>query len=130
MPNMFNFKKSKYPTFRILKNFHKRNFYFLRNAEWSWVDQENILVTNPGTLDIVTLTGWPQLIFTSADGEQTIEEYVHFIAGKYADNIPDTLDQVIIFQILELESKKLLILTNKKQSLTKEFKMPGLTGAE
>ena len=130
MPNMFNFKKSKYPNFRILKNFHKRNFYFLRNAEWSWVDQENILVTNPGTLDIVTLTGWPQLIFTSATGEKTIEEFVHFIAGKYADNIPDTLDQVIIFQLLELESKKLLVLTNKKQMLPNEFEMTGLTGTE
>lgn len=126
---MFNFKKSKSPSFRILKNFHKRNFYFLRNAEWSWVDPQNILVTHPGTLDIITLTGWPQLIFTSADGEKKIEEFVHFIAGQYADSIPAELDHAIIFQLLDLESKKLVVLTNKKQKLPKEFEKPGLSGS-
>lgn len=127
---MFNFKKSKYPNFRILKNFHKRDFYFLRNAEWSWVDQETILITSPGTQDIVTLTEWPQFIFASADGEKTIEEYIYFVAGQYTDNIPDTLDHTIIFELLELENKNLVILTNKKQALPKEFELPGLTGSE
>ena len=129
-PNMFNFMKSKYPNFRILKNFHKRKFHFLRNAEWSSLDEETILVTSPGTLDIVTLTGWPRFIFAYADGEQTIEEYVYFVAGQYADNIPDTIDHTIIFELLEMENKKLIFLTNKKQMLPKEFEIPGLTGSE
>ena len=102
----------------------------MRNAEWSSVDQETILVISPGTLDIVTLTEWPQFIFASANGEKTIEEYVYFVAGQYADNIPDTLDHTIIFELLELENKNLVILTNKKQMLPKEFELPGLSGSE
>ena len=126
---MFNlFKKSKYPNFRILNNFHKKDFYFLRNAEWSSLDEGNILVTAPQSLEVLTLNNWRRHIFLTAVGEQTIEDYVYFIADQYTSDIPDNLDHVIIFELLELEKKKLIVLTRKKQPLSKEFELPGMGG--
>jgi len=127
---MFNFfkKKNKYPAFRLLSTFYKKDLYFLRNVEWTSVDVENILATDPQTLDVVTLSGWSQFIFMAATGEHTVEEFIYFIADQYTDAIPDTLDHTIIHELLELEKKKLLLLTNKKQTLPKEFELPGMNG--
>lgn len=125
---MFNRKKSKYPDFRILNTFYKRSFYFLRNAEWSWLNQESILVTDPHKLNVVTLTGWHQFIFLSAVGDKTVEEYVYSIADQYAEAIPDTLDNVLVLGIIDLEKKGLIVLVNKKQLLPIEYDLPGLKG--
>jgi len=125
---MFNRKKSKYPDFRILNTFYKRSFYFLKNAEWSWLDEESILVTEPHKLDVITLTGWPRFIFLSATGDKTVEEFVYSVADQFAEAIPGTLDKVLVHELLELESKKIILLTNKKQMLPIEFDLPGLKG--
>jgi hypothetical protein len=127
---MFNFfkKKNKYPGFRLLSTFYKKDYYFLRNAEWTSVDVENTLVTDPQTLDVVTLTGWGQFIFMAANGEQTIEAFVYFLADQYTEAIPETLDHTIIYALLELEKKKLVLLTNKKQAMPAAFELPGMNG--
>ena len=127
---MFKFfkKKGKYPYFRILTSFHRKNFYFLRNAEWASVDAENILVTDPRTLDVLPLSGWSQVVFVSASGEKTIDEFIYFIADRYTGAIPESLDQVIIFELFDLEKKGLILITDKKQTLAKEFDLPGLGG--
>jgi hypothetical protein len=129
MFNLFK-RKNKYPNFRILNSFHKRGFYFSRNAEWSWVDKETILATNPYTLELVTLNNWGQLIFIDADGLHTIESYIYLIAGRYTTGIPTNLDHVIIFELFELEKKGLIVLTSQKQVLAKEFEIPGLGGSK
>ena len=127
MFNLFK-KKNKYPCFRLLSTFYKKDFYFLRNTEWTSVDTENTLVTDPVTLEVITLNGWSQFIFMAAVGKQTIEEFVYFIADQYPGAIPDTLDHSIIYALLELEKKKLVLVTNKKQTLPKEFEQPGMNG--
>ena len=125
---MFNRKKSKYPDFRILNTFYKRGFYFLRNTEWSWLDEESILVTEPNKLEVVTLTDWLRFIFLSAVGDKTVEEFVYSLADQYAEAIPDTLDKVLVLGIIDLEKNGLILLVNKKQMLPAEFDLPGLKG--
>jgi len=129
---MFSFfkKKSKYPAFRLLSTFYKKGFYFSRHTEWASVDMENILVTDPDTLGVIPLKGWGRFIFIAATGEQTVEEFIYYLADQYTDAIPDTLDQTIIYALLELEKKKLVLLTNKKQPLPKEFELPGMSGSQ
>ena len=127
---MFNFfkKKSKYPPFRILTSFHKRNAYFLRNAEWSQLDETNTLVTEPERLTVLTLQNWQQYIFLSAVGEQTVEQFVYASADTIEPPIPFSLDQTIIFELLALERKGIIVLTDKKLPLPKEFELPVLDG--
>jgi len=127
---MFNFfkKKSKYPPFRILTNFHKRHAYFLRNAEWSQLDESSTLVTEPVQLTVLTLQNWQQYIFLSAIGEQTVEQFVYAAADKITPPIPYSLDQTIIFELLALERKGIIVFADKKQPLPKEFELPGMGG--
>jgi hypothetical protein len=130
MFNLFKNKKSKYPSFRVLKNFHKRNFYFLRNAEWVKLDEESILVTSPRSGEVLTLTGWQRLIFLSAVGEHTIEQFIYFLADQYTTEIPFSLDHIVIFEFVEMERINLISLTAAKQMLPKEFELPGMGGAQ
>jgi hypothetical protein len=125
---MFNLKKSKYPNFRILNTFYKKDFYFLRNTEWSRLDDNSILVTDPKKLEILTLTDWPQIVFRLAEGVMTIEESVYFIADQYPDKIPEMLDETVILEILALEKKKIIVLSNHQQKLPVEYDLPGLEG--
>ncbi len=127
---MFNFfkKKGKYPDFRILNSFHRKNFYLLRNAEWASVDDENILVTDPATLGVYSFNQWPRAVFVSANGETTVEQFIYFMADQYPEKIPNNLDHVIIFEIFELEKKGLILLSKEKQVPPKEFNLPGLIG--
>jgi len=129
MFNLFK-KKSKYPAFRLLNTFYKKGYYFLRNTEWTEVDGESILVTDPKTFDVITLSNWGRFVFMSATGEMTVEDYIYFIADQYTEAIPDTLDHTILDELLELEKKRLVILTNKKQDLPKEFESPGMNGSK
>ncbi len=129
MFNLFKKKKSKYPSFRVLQSFHKRNFYFLRNAEWVKLDEASILVTRPRSGEVLTLTGWQRLIFLSAVGEHTVEQFIYFLADQYTGAIPYSLDHVVIFDFVELERISLISLTAVKQALPKEFELPGMGGA-
>ncbi|GAB2819418.1 hypothetical protein [Ferruginibacter profundus] len=127
---MFSFfkKKSKYPDFRLLNTFYKKHFYFGRNTEWSMVDDESLLVTDPKNLDVITLNDWPRNLFIAADGKQTIEAFIYFVADQFTDTIPESLDHLIIWELLELEKKNLIVISKQQQALPKEFELPGLLG--
>lgn len=125
---MFNFfkRKSKYPNFPVLWTFEKRNHYFVRNADWGWLNAEQVFVTNPGTLQITPLSQWQQYIFLSANGHTPVFEFVKFAADQYGDKIPSNLDHVIIHNLLELQDKKIILFSNKPITLPEEFQQPGL----
>lgn len=127
---MFSFfkKKSKYPTFRLLWTFDKKDCYFVRNAEWGWLDKEHIFVTDNRSLKTITLEEWPQLFFLNANGQMTVTEYVRYIADQYTTDIPDTLDHTIVYGLLELASQQLIKFTHNKQIVPQEFEQPGLQG--
>ncbi|MGG9964662.1 hypothetical protein [Ferruginibacter sp. SUN106] len=127
MFNLFK-KKSKYPDFRILNTFHKKSFYFHRHTEWAIVDNESLLVTDPKNLDMITLNGWKRDLFMAADGKQTIEAFIYFVADQYTGTIPYNLDHLIIWELLELEKKNLIVLSKTQEVLPTEFEMPGLAG--
>jgi hypothetical protein len=127
---MFSFfkRKSKYPPFRVLWTFDKRNSCFIKNAEWGWLDDEQIFVTDPRSLKTTALEQWEQLVFLSANGQVTVTEFVKYIADQYADKIPETLDHTIIDALLNLAGQQLIKFSPSKQPVPQEFEQPGLKG--
>jgi hypothetical protein len=127
---MFSFfkRKSKYPPFRLLWTFEKREHYFVRNAGWGWLDGEQVYVTIPGSLQTTTLQDWEQHLFLCADGQHTVTAFIHTTANQYNDKIPDTLDHIIIDALLQLARQQLIVFTRTQQAVTPEFDGPGLQG--
>ena len=124
--NLLNFLKGKKkkPTFTLTRNFHKRNFYFVRIVEWGWLDAVNIFVKDHHRSKIITLDPWAANIFLSAHGTTTVEEYVHYVAGQYGEDIPENLEQTIIFEMVKLNDLKFISMIPDKQPPAAEFDKP------
>ena len=90
MFNLFKQQK-KYPDFDVLKDFDKKDLYFLRTAEWDWMDKNTVIVIDPFNPRVLTLGPWPQYIFIAANGQITITEYVYYMADIYSGDIPKLL---------------------------------------
>ncbi len=118
-------KNNKYPPFRLLWTFEKRDYYFLRNAHWTRLDNEAILVTIPHSLESITLKGWQMQLFLSATGTFTVAAYVRLMADQYEGNIPDTLDQVIVYELVNLAELQLIRFTKTINPSEQEFDTPG-----
>src|SRR4051812_21411650 len=103
---MFNlFKRhKKYPPFETLKQYDKQYHYFLRIAEWDWLDKENIYVVAPSNPRMLTVNPWGQWVFMAANGQMTVTEYVLYMAEKYTGEIPAILDKTIIDELHNLLS--------------------------
>src|SRR2546430_1194553 len=97
---MFNlFNKKQLPLFEHLYLSEYQNKYFVRIAEWDWLNKENITVYDSYQPRMLTLDPWPQLVFVAANGQMTVKEYVYYMAGKYSGSVPEILDKTILNQI-------------------------------
>ena len=126
---MFNFFKKgrkKPPAFTLTKNFYRKDHYFIRNAEWGWLDEEKIFIKHPHKASLITPDPWAQHIFLSAHGSETVEEYVYFVAAQYTEGLPDALEQTIIFELSDLVRAEFIILVKEKQPAPEPFFSPGL----
>jgi hypothetical protein len=123
---VFNiFKRSKkYPEFSCLRNFYQRDQYFIRIAEWDWLNKENVVVTDPNNARILTLGPWPQYVFIAANGQMTVTEYVYYMADKYSSAIPELLDKTIIDEVVSLVNYGIIKLVEKKQRPESLFELP------
>lgn len=119
-------RKSKYPNFRLLWTFEKRNHYFVRNAEWGWLDEKQVVVTNPVTLQLTPLTEWQQYIFLSAGGNVPVFELVKHAADQCTNDIPPNLDHFIINDLLDLINTKIIVCSSKPVALPAEYREPVL----
>ena len=125
MFNLFK-KKKKIHKFILIKNFHKKDFYFIRSAEWGFLDKDNLFIKDHHKSKLITPSPWGRNIFYSANGEMTVEEYVYYVATLYKDDIPVHLEQTIIFELLGLVESDLISLVPGKQRPLNEFDLPGL----
>src|SRR5689334_15290713 len=113
---MFKFSKPdrNYPPFESLHAFADKGKYFVRTATWRPFGKDHISVIDPKGPRIFTLDPWPELIFMSADGFLTIEQYIYSVADKYSTEIPKELDKVVLAEIQTLLNYNLIRLTEKK----------------
>jgi hypothetical protein len=127
---MFSFfkRKDKYPAFRLLWSFEKKDWYFSRNAEWGCLDDKHIFVTLPRNLKTIQLQEWAQLVYLSATGTVTVIEFVRHIADQYNGDIPDNLDHIIIHELLDLANAQLITFSKQKHAVPPEFEHPGFVG--
>ncbi len=128
---MFNFfKKTKTaPRFILTKNFHRRDYYFTRNAEWGWLDQENVFVKDTRKSRVIPLDSWGLNIFVSANGDKTVEEFVYHVAALYEDVVPEDLEQTIIFELARLAESNFIAFSREKKQPEQAFNSPGLMPA-
>jgi len=106
--------KRSYPPFKTLHEFSDRNKYFVRTAGSRALGKDHISIIDPHGPRIFTLDPWPELIFMSADGLQTIEEYIYDVADKYSGKIPEELDKTILGDIQTLLRYNLIRLSDQK----------------
>lgn len=92
-------KSTALPPFESLKSYKNSDQYFVRVAQWRWLDTNNISVTDPHSSRTLTLDHWPQLVFLAASGNMTVREYVDFVTNLYSAAVPDNLDATIIGEI-------------------------------
>lgn len=122
------FKKDnkKAPGFTLVKNFYKRDHYFIRNAEWGWLEEEKIFIKDRRRSNLITPNEWAKHIFLSANGDMTVEAYVHYVAAQYENKVPDELEQTIIFELSDLVHAGFINLVKNKQLPPEDFLNPGL----
>jgi len=123
---MFSFFKrdKRYPAFEALKKFDNKDSYFIRVAEWDWLNKEAIVVTDPYGPRLITMDPWPQLVFIAANGQMTVSEYVYYMANKYTSEIPENVDRTIIDEITKLMGYRIIVFVDEKQRPEKRFEMP------
>ncbi len=123
---MFGFSRNKrnYPPFEVLNNFQMKDYYFIRIAEWDWLNEKDIYVKDPHGPRMFTFDAWPQLIFIAANGQMTLSEYVYFMADKYKNEIPILLDETIIIELQKLLEFKIIKFVRAKQRPEKQFELP------
>lgn len=126
---MFNFFKKKPgpPSWKLIRTFHKRDQYFIRNVEWGWLDQQTIFVKEYQRSKIVNLKNWDLLVFFHANGEMTVEAFVYRLAEKYESEIPERFEYTIIKALSDLAAAKYIIYDTQKRRPEKEFDEPGFT---
>lgn len=101
------YKKIKFTT---LANSEIKDKYFYRTEEWDWMDSEHIYVIDSKSPRMITMDYWPQQIFLSAEGNQTVSDFIYTIASKYAKTqIPNNLDIAIIDELNRLVHKEKII---------------------
>jgi hypothetical protein len=125
---LFNFfkKEKNAHKFTPIKNFHRKNYYFVRKADWGWLDEEHIFIKDHKRSNVRTLASWGLDIFVSANGDKTVEEFVYFVAALYEEGVPEGLEQTIIFELVRLADLNLIALAREKQMPTQAFNSPGL----
>jgi len=115
---------NKYPPFATLADYSAKNAYFIRVAQWYWLDNNVIAVIDPHNPRKLSMDPWPQSVFLAADGQKTISEYIYAVADRYTGEIPVQLDQIIIEEIEKLLSFRIIMLVDELQDLNPLFKQP------
>ena len=119
-------RKQNAPPFNELEGSSIKGKYFVRTCPWGWHDDKMIHVFDLNSPRVITMDPWPQLIFLEADGQKTIEEFVHQTASTYGrgEKIPEKLDSTILEVIASLLENKLIELQNDKTEMAENVKKP------
>ncbi len=126
MFNIFKKKPRVIPPFMDLTYSEIKDKYFVRLAQWDWLDSQMIHVFDNNQPRMITMDPWPQLIYLAADGQMTVSEYVYHMAGNYSkrQSIPEELDSTILEMIDSLLNDNLISLKDKPSVLPYYIDLP------
>ena len=127
MFNLFKRKKG-IPPFDVLEGYSQKDWYFVRSARWYPMGNSMITVIDPHQPRLLTLDPWPQIVFLEADGQRTVSEFVHYLAGKYSSAIPGDLDKAVIGEIVKLADYKIIQLSEERKRPDQPFDEPHKPG--
>ena len=126
MFGLFKKKEREVPPFNELRSSEIKDKYFIRLAQWDWLDENMIHVTDNHAPRMITMDPWPQLIYLEADGQKTIHEFVYDMVSKYGRKqpIPADLDSTILQMIDSLMEDRLINLSPESQKLPYYIDLP------
>lgn len=126
MFGLFKKKPKVYPPFETLQRVTIKDKYFVRLAQWDWLNDEMIHVFDNHVPRIITMDPWPQIIYLEADGKKTISEFVYQMADQYGKNeiIPAELDVMILDLIQDHINENLVDLVDVPRELPKHLALP------
>jgi hypothetical protein len=123
MLNLFN-KDKKYPPFETLQGFAHKDNYFVRTAQWRRLNKQMITVTDPRGPRMLTMDQWPQIAFLESDGQRTVTEFVHYLAGAYIGPVPANLDQTVVGELEKLVGYGIIAFRDQKGRPESVFDQP------
>lgn len=115
---------TKYPPFTTLAQYNHKHSYFVRVAQWYWLENNMIAVIDPHNPRMLSMDPWPQSVFLAAEGKKTVAEYIYAVADDYTGDIPAELDKTIIEEVEKLAGYRIIMLVNEPQDLNELFKQP------
>ena len=83
-----------------------------------------ITVVDPHGPRMLTMDPWPQIIFLESDGQRTVAEFIHYMAGGYSGAIPEELDKTVIDELLKLIDYKIIKFSDEKRRPDPQFDVP------
>lgn len=120
------FKKKVMPSFPLLQESAYRDMYFVRMAEWDWIDgsRQHIVVYDPHQPRLLTFDPWPELVFIAANGQLTVSEYIHYMARQYSGDVPALLDQTVLDELKTLLEYRIIEMRTEQCRPNHLFELP------
>jgi hypothetical protein len=126
MFRLFKKKERVLPPFNELRKSDIKDKYFVRLAQWDWLDKSMIHVKDKHRPRMITMDPWPQLVYLEAEGQKTISDFFYDIISQYTKDepIPDDLDIEILEVIDSLLKERLIELKNERIKLPYYIDLP------
>jgi hypothetical protein len=99
------------------------NQYFSRAATWNIMDKHLVVHDSfsPNAPRMITMEPWHEVVFSAADGQHTIEQFVQHMGQQYPQGMPKGLREQICQIIDELIGEGILRLHNEPKELPRYF---------
>jgi hypothetical protein len=99
------------------------NTYFSRAATWHLMDGHIVAHDSfsPKAPRVITMEPWPEVVFSMADGQHTVGEFIQHMSAQYPDRIPAGLPEQIHQIIRDLVEEGILSLHQAKKPLPAYF---------
>jgi len=86
--------------------------YFYRTISFYYLDKYTITALDGKKARMLTFDDWPQEIFLSAIGKQTVYEFLIEMAKRYRGKVPPRLDRTVIEELEKLVDEQIINLSD------------------
>ncbi len=98
--------------------------YFYRTISFQYLDKYTITALDGKRARMITFDDWPQEIFLSATGTQTVYEFLIEMAKRYRGKVPARLDRTVIEELEKLIDEQIVNISDEPVALDPKILNP------
>ena len=102
----------------------KHDYYFKRSTVYKIEGDTTSVVDVQDNNAVTPLDPWMARVVLLADGQHTIEQFIHYMTGFYADGAPENLGETIDSVISRLTESNVIELTVRPSILPYYLRIP------